>query len=184
MWNSVEVDAANNGGLFLAGTSYKSGDYTPYLYHTKDYGASWSRIDNGIPRDHFTRVVRQYAGAPNILFAGTESGLYVSFDTGKNWRPFQRNVPMVPITDIAIKDDNLILATQGRSFWILDDLTVLKQVDEVTSNADFHLYDPVDAWRMGGSSRKSRTAGQNHPGGVNFHIWVSEEAAKDTVPFS
>ncbi|MEM9929189.1 MAG: glycosyl hydrolase, partial [Bacteroidota bacterium] len=184
MWNSVEVDVANNGGLFLAGTSYKSGDYTPYLYHTKDNGATWSRIDNGIPRDHFTRVVRQYAGAPNILFAGTESGLYVSFDTGKTWRPFQLNVPMVPITDIAIKDDNLILATQGRSFWILDDLTVLKQVNEVAGNADFHLYDPVDAWRMGGSSRKSRTAGQNHPGGVNFHIWVSEEAAKDTVPFS
>lgn len=183
MWNSVEVDNANDGGLFLAGTSYKSGDYTPYLYHTKDYGKTWSRIDNGIPRDHFTRVVRQYPGAPNILFAGTESGLYVSFNTGKNWRPFQLNLPMVPVTDIAIKDDNLIIATQGRSFWMLDDMTVLKQVDKVATNADFHLYDPVDAWRMGGSSRTSRTAGQNHPGGVNFHIWLTEEAAKDTTPF-
>lgn len=183
MWNSVEVDNANKGGLFLAGTSYKSGDYTPYLYHTKDYGNTWSRIDNGIPRDHFTRVVRQYPGAPNILFAGTETGLYISFDTGKNWRPFQMNVPVVPITDIAIKDDNLILATQGRSFWVLDDMTVLKQAADVASNADFHLFDPVDAWRMGGSSRKSRTTGQNHPGGVNFHIWLTEDAAKDTMPF-
>lgn len=184
MWNSVEVDNANKGGLFLAGTSYKSGDYTPYLFHTKDYGNTWSRIDNGIPRDHFTRVVRQYPSAPNILFAGTETGLYISFDTGKNWRAFQMNVPVVPITDIAIKDDNLILATQGRSFWVLDDMTVLKQANNVASNAGFHLYDPVDAWRMGGSSRKSRTAGQNHPGGVNFHIWLTEEAAKDTIPFT
>lgn len=184
MWNSVEVDNSRNGGLFIAGTSYKSGDYTPYLYHTGDYGKTWTRIDNGIPRDHFTRVVRQYPGQPNILFAGTESGLYVSFNTGKNWRPFQLNVPMVPITDIAIKDDNLILATQGRSFWILDDLTVLKQLGDVASDANFHLYDPVDAWRMGGSSRESRTAGKNHPGGVNFHIWLSEDAAKDTIPYT
>jgi photosystem II stability/assembly factor-like uncharacterized protein len=184
MWNSVEVDQRANGGLFIAGTSYKSGDYTPYLYHTGDYGQTWTRIDNGIPRDHFTRVVRQYPGAPNILFAGTESGLYVSMDAGKNWKSFKLNVPMVPITDIAIKDDNLILATQGRSFWILDDLTVLKQVKEVAAGTDFHLYDPVDAWRMGGSSRESRTAGKNHPGGVNFHVYLSEEAAKDTLPFT
>lgn len=183
MWNSVEVDRRTDGGLFLAGTSYKMGDYTPYLYHTDNYGKSWTRIDNGIPRDHFTRVLRQYDRNPNILFAGTESGLYVSFDAGKDWRSFQQNVPMVPITDIAIKDDNLILATQGRSFWVLDDLTVLAQAADVANDADFHLYDPVDAWRMGGSSRTSRTAGQNHPGGVNFHIWVSEAAAKDTTPF-
>ena len=187
MWNSVEVDQRGKGGLFLAGTSYKSGDYTPYLYHTDNYGKSWTRIDNGIPRDHFTRVVRQYPAAPNILFAGTESGLYVSFDTGKNWKPFQLNVPMVPITDIAIKDDNLILATQGRSFWILDDLTVLAQAAEM----DFKdartfghiLFTPADAWRMGGSSRTSRTAGQNHPGGVPIHLWVDEKTVNDTVPF-
>ncbi len=184
MWNSVEVDNATTGGLFIAGTSYKTGDYTPYLYHTKDYGKTWNRIDSGIPRDHFTRVVRQYPGAPNILFAGTESGLYLSFDTGKSWRPFQQNVPMVPITDITIKDDNLILATQGRSFWILDDLTVLKQQEQVSTGDGYYLYGPADAWRMGGSSRESRTAGKNHPGGVNFHIWMSESAANDTLPIT
>ncbi|MEO0733993.1 MAG: glycosyl hydrolase, partial [Bacteroidota bacterium] len=184
MWNSVEVDRRAKGGLFLAGTSYKMGDYTPYLYHTADYGKSWTRIDAGIPRDHFTRVLRQYDRDPNILFAGTESGLYVSFDAGKNWRAFQQNVPLVPITDIAIKDDNLILATQGRSFWIMDDLTVLAQQNEVAKNASWHLYDPVDAWRMGGSSRESRTAGKNHPGGVNFHVWLNEEAVKDTTPWT
>ncbi|MBC6996563.1 glycosyl hydrolase [Neolewinella lacunae] len=184
MWNSVEVDNAADGGLFLAGTSYKSGDYSPYLFHTRDYGKTWTRIDNGIPRDEFTRVVRQYPSAPNILFAGTEAGLHISFNGGKNWRPFQRNLPIVPITDLTIKDDNLIVATQGRSFWILDDLTPLKQLDQVSAKAGFHLFDPADAWRMGGSSRESRTAGTNHPGGVNFHIWLSEEAAKDTTPFT
>jgi len=180
MWNSVEIDQRANGGLFLAGTSYKSGDYTPYLYHTANYGKTWTRIDNGIPRDHFTRVVRQYPGQPDILFAGTESGLYVSFDAGKNWRSFQRNIPMVPITDLTIKDDNLIVATQGRSFWILDDLTVLKQLADVRAGAGYHLFDPADAWRMGGSTQESRTAGTNHPGGVNFHLWLDENLAKDT----
>ena len=182
MWNSVDVDRRGTGGVYVAGTVYKEGDYTPYLYHTRDYGKTWRRIDAGIPRDHFTRVVRQYPGDPEILFAGTETGLYVSFDDGDHWRPFQQNLPIVPVTDLTFKDDNLIIATQGRSFWVLDDLTPLKQLDAVAENADFHLFQPVDAWRMDGSSRTSRTAGQNHPGGVNFHLYLSEETAKDTLP--
>jgi hypothetical protein len=158
------------------------GDYTPYLYYTSDYGRNWRRIDSGIPRDHFTRVLRQYPRNPDVLFAGTESGLYVSMNNGRDWRPFQLNLPVVPVTDLAIKDDNLIVATQGRSFWVLDDLTPLAQLDEVAANADFHLYQPAAAWRMGGSSRTSRTEGQNHPGGVNFHLYLSEEAARDSTP--
>lgn len=184
MWNSVDVDNRGNGGLFVAGTAYKSGDYTPYLFHTADYGKTWTRIDAGIPRDHFTRVVRQYPNDPNILFAGTESGLYLSRDAGKSWRSFQQNLPIVPVTDLTFKDDNLIVATQGRSFWMIDDLTLLTQLDEVAQDADFHLFEPTDSWRMGGSSRTSRTAGQNHPGGANFHLYLSEAAAKDTLPMT
>jgi photosystem II stability/assembly factor-like uncharacterized protein len=182
MWNSLDIDSRGKGGLFAAGTAYKLGDYTPYLYHTADYGRTWRRIDAGIPREHFTRVLRQYPGAPEVLFAGTESGLYMSLDEGKNWRSFQQNMPIVPVTDLTFKDDNLIIATQGRSFWVIDDLTPLKQLDAVAKNADFHLFQPVDAWRMNGSSRTSRTEGQNHPGGVNFHLYLSEETAKDTTP--
>ena len=181
MWNSVETVAGKPGRLYLAGTRYKLGDYTPYLYRTDDYGRRWQRIDAGIPRDHFTRVVRHYRDG--ILLAGTEAGLYLSFDDGAHWRPFQQNLPTVPITDLAIRDDNLIVATQGRSFWVLDDLTVLTQVREVAAGQSYHLYQPTDSWRMGGSSQKSRTAGQNHPGGVNFHLWVSEEVAKDTSEY-
>ncbi|OAV45876.1 glycosyl hydrolase [Lewinella sp. 4G2] len=180
MWNSVEVDDAREGAVFLAGTSYKSGDYTPYLYHLTDSGKKANRIDAGIPRDEFTRVVRQYRKSPNILFAGTEKGLHISYDTGRSWEPFQQNLPIVPITDLTIKDDNLIVATQGRAFWILDDLTILTQLKDVAADAAFHLFQPADAWRMGGSTRSSRTSGQNHPGGVNFHLWLTEDTAKDT----
>ena len=182
MWNSVDIDSRGSGGAYVAGTIYKGGDYTPYLFHTSNYGQTWRRIDAGIPRDHFTRVVRQYPGKPEVLFAGTETGLYLSMDDGGSWRPFQQNLPIVPVTDLTFKDDDLIVATQGRSFWVMDDITLLKQLDAVADGADFHLYQPADAWRMGGSSRESRTAGQNHPGGVNFHLYLNEATAKDSLP--
>ncbi|CAH1002246.1 hypothetical protein LEM8419_03164 [Neolewinella maritima] len=182
MWNSLDIDQRGNGGVYAAGTAYKLGDYTPYLYHTTDYGQTWRRIDGGIDRNHFTRVVRQYPGNPEVLFAGTESGLYMSMDDGVSWRMFRQNMPIVPVTDLAIKDDDLIVATQGRSFWVMDDLTLLQQLGTVAEQADFHLFKPADAWRMGGSSRTSRTEGQNHPGGVNFHLYLSEDTAKDTLP--
>ena len=184
MWNSIDVDMSQDGAAFLAGTQYKLGDYQPYLYHITEYGAKSRRIDTGIPRDEFTRVVRQYPRDHNILFAGTEKGLYISYDMGRNWESFQLNLPIVPITDLTIKDDNLIIATQGRSFWMLDDLTVLTQRKAAMAAQDFYLYDPIDAWRMDGSTRESRTAGQNHPGGVNFHLWMSEAAAKDSVEYT
>ena len=182
MWNSVDVDSRQDGGLYAAGTAYKLGDYTPYLYHTTDYGKTWRRIDAGIPRNDFTRVLRQYPGNPDVLFAGTEGGLYISRDNGKSWRNFRQNMPIVPVTDLTIKDDDLIVATQGRSFWVMDDLTLLQQLDDVAEDTDFYLYKPADSWRMGGGGRSSRTAGQNHPGGVNFHLFLSEATAKDTLP--
>ncbi|WP_116127346.1 WD40/YVTN/BNR-like repeat-containing protein [Lewinella sp. IMCC34183] len=181
MWNSVDIDRRQDGGVYLAGTAYKSGDYTPYLFHSANYGKTWRRIDAGIPRGDFTRVVRQYPNNPDVLFAGTESALYMSLDDGNSWRKFQQNLPIVPVTDITFKDDDLIVATQGRSFWMIDDVSPLQQLDEVAANADFHLYKPADAWRMGGGGRKSRTAGTNHPGGVNFQLYLSEEAAKDSL---
>ena len=122
MINSLEVDPHTDGGCYLAATRYKLGDYQPYLYHTTDYGASWRRIDRGIDREHFTRVVRVDAEDSRLLYAGTESGVYVSLDGGNQWQAFQQNLPVVPVTDIALKDDDLIIATQGRALWILDDV--------------------------------------------------------------
>jgi hypothetical protein len=127
MVNSVEVDPHQPGGLYVAATRYKRGDYAPYLYHTSDYGATWKTITKGIDSGHFTRVIRADRNTPGLLYVGTEFGLYMSSDAGKNWISLQLNLPEVPITDLALKDNDLIVATQGRSFWVLDDLDVLWQ---------------------------------------------------------
>ena len=104
----------------------------------------------GIANNHFTRVVRADPERKGLLYAGTETGMYISFDNGSSWKPFQQNLPIVPITDLAIKDNNLIAATQGRSFWIIDDLTVLHQLNPALEQRAFHLYKPMNAYRMGG----------------------------------
>lgn len=179
MINSIEIDPFNKGGLYVAGTLYKTGDYRPYLYHTTDYGKTWSKITNGIDEGHFTRVVRADPKRQGLLYAGTESGMYISFDDGASWKPFQMNLPVVPITDLAIKNDNLIAATQGRSFWLIDDLTVLHQLSADLKDRKMHLYKPLDAYPLGGSSRSSRKAGTNLAGGVHLHFYLKEEPGKE-----
>ncbi|MEL6971527.1 MAG: glycosyl hydrolase, partial [Bacteroidota bacterium] len=178
MINSVEVDPHNPGGVYIAGTRYKLGDYTPYLYYSGDYGATWKTITKGIDKLHFTRVLRADPEREGLLYAGTESGMYISFDNGSSWQPFQMNLPVVPITDLALKNNNLIAATQGRSFWVIDDLTVLHQLSEEVVNANQYLFEPMDAYRMdGGQARPSKTRGANHPGGVTVHFNVNEVPA-------
>lgn len=178
MFNSLEIDPFRKGGAYVAGTRYKLGDYTPYLYHTSDYGATWKLITKGIDKLHFTRVLRADPERDGLLYAGTESGMYISFDNGAAWQPFQMNLPMVPITDLTIKNNNLIAATQGRSFWIIDDLTVLHQLSDEVLVADQYLFQPLDAYRMDGSQgRPSKTQGMNHPGGVTFHFNINEVPA-------
>ncbi len=178
MINSIDIDPFTKGGAYLAGTRYKLGDYRPYLYHTKDYGKTWELIVNGIPDDHFTRVLRADPARRGLLYAGTESGMYVSFDDGQNWQPFQLNLPVVPITDLTVKNHNLIAATQGRSFWMIDDLTPLHQLSDEVANSDQYLYQPMDSYRMrGGQQEKNLTAGKNHPGGVMVHFYLREKPA-------
>lgn len=184
MINSVEIDPFNKGGLYVAGTRYKLGDYTPYLYKTEDYGKTWKKITTGIPSEHFTRVLRADPIQKGLLYAGTEAGMYVSFDDGAKWQPFQLNLPIVPITDLTIKNNNLIAATQGRSFWIIDDLTPLHQLNEAKSASHF-LYKPLDSYRMGGGNgRTSYTAGTNHPGGVLVNYFVKDTVKTDTITIS
>jgi photosystem II stability/assembly factor-like uncharacterized protein/regulator of replication initiation timing len=172
MINSVEADPFNKGGLYVAGTRYKLGDYTPYLYKTEDYGKSWKRITKGIDNEHFTRVLRADPKRKGLLYAGTERGMYISFDDGTSWKPFQLNLPIVPITDLHVKENNLIAATQGRSFWIIDDLTVLHQIDKYTSKSKFKLFAPKESYLMsGGQGSKSLLQGQNHAPGVLFYYY-------------
>jgi len=176
MINSVEFDPTTKGGFYIAATRYKLGDYKPYLFKTKDYGKTWTKITDGIDAGHFTRVLRADPKRAGLLYAGTESGMYISFDDGSSWKPFQLNMPIVPITDLTIKNDNLIAATQGRAFWIIDDLTPLHQLNDAVAKADFHIYKPIPSYRMGGGSarRPSKTAGQNHPGGVMIHFFLKD----------
>ncbi|SMD43043.1 BNR/Asp-box repeat-containing protein [Aquiflexum balticum DSM 16537] len=177
--NSMEGHPFEEGGLYLAATSYKNGDFAPYLYKTTDYGKSWTKIVNGIDAQHFTRVVRADPAKKGILYAGTETGMYISFNDGGSWQPFQLNLPIVPITDLTIKNNNLIAATQGRSFWIIDDLTVIHQLSENIGNKPFHLFKPQDSYRLDGVRRESKTAGTNRPGGVLVYYHLKEEPKEE-----
>ncbi|WP_042256804.1 VPS10 domain-containing protein [Cellulophaga lytica] len=183
MVNSIEPSAFNEGTCYVAATKYKLGDFAPYLYKTTDYGQTWTKITNGINNEHFTRVVREDPKQKGLLYAGTETGMYISFNDGASWKPFQLNLPIVPITDLTIKNNNLIVATQGRSLWILDDLSVLHQLDENTKNATSILYKPKDTYRTkgGSSSRPSKLAGSNHPNGVITHFYINKLEENDNV---
>ena len=176
MWNSVEPDPFVKGGLYAAGTLYKTGDFQPYLYKTKDYGNTWEKITNGIPNNHFTRVLRADPNKEKLLYAGTESGMYISFDDGISWNSFQLNLPLVPITDLTIKDNNLIAATQGRSLWLIDDLTPLHQLNKEVNSASMKLFKPIDSYRMGRSGRGiPRNAGKNHHNGVEVFFNIDDK---------
>ena len=185
MWNSVEPDPFIKGGLYAAGTLYKTGDYRPYLYKTKDYGKTWEKIVEGIPENHFTRVLRADPNKEGLLYAGTESGMFISFDDGKLWSSFQLNLPLVPITDLTIKNNNLIAATQGRSIWLIDDLTPLHQMNDQVKNANFHLFKPLDSYRMVYSSwGSSGNAGKNHHNGVKVFYNINQSLINDSAAVS
>lgn len=171
MINSIEVDPFNKGGLYVAGTRYKLGDYAPYLYHTTDYGTTWKLITNGIGSEDFTRVIRADREVQGLLYCGTEFGLYVSRDNGANWKPFQLNLPLVPITDLALKDNDLIVATQGRSFWVFDDLNVLwDEMRSATDESALRLFSAHPTVAFGSGGKGSATAGASHPGAVRMHF--------------
>lgn len=180
MFNSIAIHPSKKGSAYVAGTRYKLGDYNPYLYKTSDYGKTWQLITKGIPNESFTRVVRIDPNRSGLLYAGTERGMYISFDDGNSWKPFQLNLPIVPITDLTIKNNNLIAATQGRSFWIIDDLTPLHQLSPENISKNEILYKPLDSYRMKGNSRsKSKTEGENHAGGVMVHFFIKDTLQKD-----
>jgi photosystem II stability/assembly factor-like uncharacterized protein len=177
--NSIEPSPFEKGGLYLAATRYKLDDFRPYLYKTADYGATWKRIDVGLPEGAFTRVVRADPARRGLLYAGTERGVFVSFDDGGSWQSLQGKLPIVPVTDLAVRGDDLIAATQGRGFWMLDDLAPLRQAevggggDREAASGPFRLYTPEPAWRIGGAGDDDddsppRNQGANPPAGVEL----------------
>jgi photosystem II stability/assembly factor-like uncharacterized protein len=178
--NSIELSAHAPGRAFVSVYRYRRDDFSPYVFATDDRGASWRRLTdgrNGIPGDHPVRVVREDPVRQGLLFAGTEFGLYVSFDAGEHWQPLQLELPRTPVTDLVVHQGDLVVATQGRSFWVLDDLTPLRDLDAEVAAAELHLFAPrpsVRASNSGGRFRGPRAPGA-HPDGVLFS-WLLAEA--------
>jgi photosystem II stability/assembly factor-like uncharacterized protein len=185
MWNRVEVDPLRKGTAYFAGTRYKLDDFTPYLYVTHDYGETWEKITNGINPLHFTRAIVASPRKAGVLFAGTEFGLYVSMNDGKSWERFQLNLPITPITDLLIKDQNLIVATQGRSIYILDNLSFVENfqpaptVNQVFPIANTYRVPP----QMGGRRSRGKKVGLpanvgiNPPKGVVINYWKAANSS-------
>ena len=183
--NAIDASPHEKGGAYVAATMYKSDDFRPYLYRTQDYGAHWTRIDSGIDPLHFTRVVRADPGRKGLLYAGTEWGMYISFDDGGHWQALQLNLPIVPVTDLTVKDGDLVAATQGRGFWILDDLTPLRELAAQSSRipaAAVHLFPPRPAWRAGnacqGFGPPGVTGGPGSGAAVSYYLKEALPAEK------
>jgi photosystem II stability/assembly factor-like uncharacterized protein len=182
---NIDPSPHRAGAAYVAVLRYLLGDFQPYIYKTEDYGKSWTRLttgSNGIPADAPTRVVREDPNRPGLLYAGTEFGMYVSFDDGGHWRPMQLNLPVTPITDIAVHRQDLVLSTQGRAFWILDDLTPLHQLSDAVAAKPSHLFTPRAAiryrYRAGfggveGDRGVSEDAPQYPPAGAMIDYFMS-----------
>ena len=173
------------GTAYLAANRFQMDDWTPYLYRTTDYGRTWTRIAKGIDERQFTRVIREDPVRRGLLFAGTEKGIWVSFDDGDSWQKLQRNLPPVPVHDLVIKDGDLVVATHGRSFYILDDISVLRQLSMIALDKAWHFFQPRDPWReqlgggFGGGGGGQTPSGQNPPSGavLSYHL----KSANQTV---
>lgn len=148
MVSLLEPSPFDAGTCYMAATRYKLDDYKPYLYKTTDYGQTWTQINAGIPEDDFTRIIRCDPAREGLLYAGTELGVYVSFDDGGNWQPFQLNLPVTPIHDLLVKNNDLIAGTHGRSIWILDDLTIVHQLHDSLTEQPAVLLQPRDTQRV------------------------------------
>ncbi len=186
MWNRVEVDPFTKGTAYFAGTRYKLDDFRPYIYKTEDYGKTWKLITNGIPAQHFTRAIVADKKVKGLLYAGTEYGMYISYDDGANWKSFQLNLPIVPITDLLIRNNDLIVATQGRSIYILDDLTTVQHLHDDVFSKSLYVFPVNDTYRMRGYvAANPVNAGKNPPNGVVLNYFVKEvtDSTKASVEF-
>jgi photosystem II stability/assembly factor-like uncharacterized protein len=153
--NAIEVSTVNKGTAYIAVNKYKFNNFTPNIYVTNDYGASWKEISTGIPYGAFVKVVREDPTNTNILYAGTETGFYISYDAGAHWKQLQLNLPVVPITDLKVHENHLLASTQGRAFWILDDLAPIRNYNSDTTKT--HLFTVSDVYRISGGSVLDRS---------------------------
>lgn len=186
--NAIEASPFEAGTAYFAATAYKTDDYKPYIFKTTNYGKSWKKIVAGIAGDAFTRVVREDPNRKGFLYAGTELGMYYSINDGETWQTLRLNLPVVPITDLAVhkREMDLVVATQGRSFYVLDNLPLLYQMAE-TQKADAFLFKPEDAYRTPGSGGFPFPAtapfGSNPPNGAVIHYYLKSKPKEISLEF-
>ena len=178
--NAIELSPHAQGRAYVAVAGYKLNDYTPYIYKTDNYGKRWKRIDEGLPEDAFVRVVREDTEREGMLFAGTESGMFISFDDGKHWQELDLNLPPVSITDMQVKGDDLVVATQGRGFWILDDISPLREVHKSLDDEALFQFEPVDGVRLlSGGGMTDQPQAKNPPRGATFRYYLKDVLEED-----
>ena len=191
-WARISMIEASNfasGTAYVAANRYQLDDMRPYLFKTNDYGATWKAITNGIPATEFTRVLREDSERAGLLYAGTERSVWVSFDDGANWQSLRRNLPLVPIHDLAIKEGDLIAATHGRSFWILDDLSALRQLRPEITRTPAYLFRPRKTYRAAFGGGGGTGAAGGHPTGANppsggvVYYWLAQPRQLVTMDF-
>lgn len=179
--NVVEPSPHDAATAYIAVAGYKMNDFTPHIHKTNNYGESWTKIVNGLPGDTFARSIREDPDRKGLLYAGTETGVFVSFNDGGQWLRLQNNLPEVPITDLRVKRKDLVVATQGRALWVLDDLTPLHQISDAVAQSDYYLFKPNNfnaelsvAYSIDGG------LGENPPQGAQINYVLNKEVTKGT----
>ncbi|HZW96441.1 MAG TPA: hypothetical protein VFF64_26085 [Candidatus Eremiobacteraceae bacterium] len=177
----IEVSSRDAGTAYLAVERHKSDDFAPYVFKTTDFGKTWTKLVTGIPANDYVHAVRIDARHPNLLFAGTEQGVYISYDDGAHWQPLQLNLPPAPVNDLVIKNNDLVVATHGRSFWVLDDITPLEQYEDSIPQQEAHLFTPAAANHTvfrGSFFAPSGNVGKNPPAGAIIDYWLKTSLKK------
>jgi photosystem II stability/assembly factor-like uncharacterized protein len=186
----IEASPTQAGTAYIAVERHKQDDFAPYIFKTTDFGKTWTALVNGLPPGNYVHAVRVDPVRAGLLFAGTDAGVYISFDDGLHWQAFQLNLPSSPVNDLVVKNGNLVVATHGRSFWVLDDISPLRQYTETIAQQDAHLFTPAPANHtvfrspfFGGGAN----TGKNPPVGAIINYWLKtalkkqDEAKKDTA---
>jgi hypothetical protein len=182
----IEASPKDAGTAYLAVERHKMDDFAPYVFKTTDFGKSWTKLVTGIPANDYVHAVRVDPSRASLLFAGTEQGIYTSFDDGGHWQPLQINLPVVPVNDLILKKNNnnsndLVVATHGRSFWVLDDITPLEQYEESVPQQEAHLFTPAETSHTvfgGGGFRSQGNVGKNPPAGAVIDYWLKTSLKK------
>ena len=188
----IDAGHFNAGTAYVAANRFQQDDFQPILYKTADYGKTWTKIVAGIPAEEFTRAIREDPKKAGLLYATTEKGVWVSFDDGGHWQSLRRNMPSVPVHDLTVKDNDLVIGTHGRSFWIMDDIAPLRQLATAVTEKKAHLYKPSDAYRIdwgggfqipGAGYGGATPSGQNPPSGAVIYYQLKDPNTRVTMEF-